>query len=94
MAMAFAPESEGRSRTPAMVHGEVVGDAQVPLPRCRSRRRYSRARCHKEVDIQVIQSERRLGYTQTLWAIARTWAPCKECTRRGDRHHLPLAPTT
>ena len=69
MAMAFAPESEGRSRTLAMVHGEVVGDAQVPPPQCRSRRRYSRARCHKEADIRVIQSERRLSYTPTLSAI-------------------------
>ena len=75
MAMAFAPESEGQSRTLAMVHDEVVGDAQVPLPRCHSRRRYSRARCHKEVDIRVIQSERKLGYTPTLSATARTWAP-------------------
>ena len=75
MAMAFVPGSEGLSQTLAAVHGEVVGDAQVPLPQYRSRRHYSRARRHKEVGMWVIQSEKRLGYTPTLWATARTWAP-------------------
>ena len=79
--MAFAHESEDLSQTLVMVHGEVVGDAWVPLPRGRCRRRYGHARRHKEVGMQVIRSEKILGYKPTLWATARTWAPWQEITR-------------